>query len=528
MDPKPLTEFNSPEKFLNALAENYLLQDAILDASELVVISANPKGIIISINRAGEELLGYTSIELLGKEDLARFHDPHELEKHASELTGALGHPVDAGVETLLLRARGEVPTDRREWTYLRKNGDRFPVSLSISGIRDEKKELVGFLAIATDITEQRKIEAARMESERKFKLLAENIQGTIYLCRNDETFSMIYLNDQVLSLTGYSPEEFISGKINFVQLYHPDDKAGVFDSVENAIRRKESFHLQYRIRHRTAGWRWIEEVGIGIYQNEELLMLEGHLVDITERKKDENELTLSKKNLEVAAEELQEQNRQLNEFAHIISHNLRSPVANIGVLVSLVNDNSPLDEYKAIFNKLKTASGNLQETLNDLMGALAIKKDNQVERVRLSFREVFTRIKQDLAGEIIRCDAILSYDFSGCPEIEYPKTYLESIFLNLLSNALKYRSPVRTLRVEVKTFRQDGKEVLTVKDNGLGIDLVRHREKLFNLRQTFHEHSDARGVGLFLTRTQIEAMGGRISATSDVDRGSTFTVYFR
>jgi PAS domain S-box-containing protein len=515
----------TPEKFLNALAENYLLQDAILNATDLAVISTKYDGTITSFNRAAEPMIGYTALELIGNYKLSFFHDPLELEARKKALH-SVGIEANTPDEILVAKAKLKM-TDRREWTYRRSDGTLFPVTLSVSGIWNEIGELMGFLAIATDITEQREAEIERAKSERKFKMLAENIQGTVYLCHNDEFFTTVYLNDQVEALTGYSANEFLERKIDFVQLFHPDDKAIILEKIEHAILIHEGFHLQYRLLHRSGEWKWVDEVGIGIYENKKMVMLEGFLTDITDQKKDEQALILSKINLEATTQELRNQNYQLNEFAHIISHNLRSPVGNIGALVSLLDHESTIADYQAIFEKLKLASVNLQDTLNDLMETLMIKEVSQAERTLLDLEEVFQRIKEGFAGDIIKYDAHITYDFSRCPTINYSKTYLESIFLNLLSNAIKYRSPRRSLEVRIKTFTKDGKSYLVVEDNAQGIDLKKHGDQLFNLRKTFHEHKDARGVGLFLTKTQIEAMGGTITAESEVDKGSRFTVTF-
>lgn len=365
------------EKFLNTLAENYLLQDGILSATELLVISTTPACVVTSFNRAAENMLGYSAEELVGKATLAILHEESEIVHRAKELSEEFGEPVPPGLQALVGKVLRTKTSDRREWTYLRKDSSPLPVMVSISGIWNDETELLGFVCIATDITE------------------------------------------------------------------------------------------------------------------------------------------------------LQEQNRQLNDFAHIISHNLRSPVGNIGALVSLIDEKSSLDEYKAIFERLKLTAKNLQETLNDLMETLKVKKEKHTERTQLGFEEVFTKIRQDLAGEIIKSHAILTYNFTASPEIRYPKTYLESILLNLLSNAIKYRSPDRILTVHCETRIENGRTTLRVSDNGLGIDLNRHKEKLFGLRKTFHEHAEARGVGLFLTRTQVEAQGGNIRAESKPDVGSTFIVTF-
>jgi len=766
----PETELITREKFLNALAETYLLQDAILNSTELSVISVNTEGIVMSFNPAAEYLLGYSHLELIGKWTTLIIHDWAEIAEHARASSELFGIPIEPGFESIVAKARISKTADRREWTYIRKDGSRFPVMLSLSGIWNDEGQLTGYLSIATDITEQKKIDerirhseahlrallhsiddiALEVNSERiyttiwtkhdhllfiereryigksiyevlngpfahlldvyenaiqkvfetmepeyieyivpglrpwrsgkisfidrdnvlilirdisdskeaeqkikdneqKFRSLAENLPGVIYLCRNDATFSMLYLNEHVEKMTGYSPHEFMSGQINFVKLYHPDDTAHIFSKVEEALARKQSFHAEYRLRHKNGHWIWIEEFGAGVYQKEELVFLEGFLsdvtlrknaeqeivkiseeynrvfnysislnaiagldgyfkklnpawektlgfsleeltsvpfiefvhaddrlatkgttiklnkgidittfenryrckdgsyrwllwtssadlthqliyasaIDITERKEAEEKLLLSKSNLETAAEELQDQNKQLNSFAHVISHNLRSPVSNINALISLLDENSSVSDYQEIFKQLKLTAGSMNETLNDLMDTLKVKKVAASDLTPLHFNTVLKKVMQDLAGEIIRSNANISSGFSDCEGITYNKPYLESIFLNLLSNTLKYRSVKRPLQVEFKTQKEGRNILLQVKDNGLGIDLNLHSNKLFGLRQTFHEHKDAKGVGLFLTKTQVEALGGKIWIESEVEKGTTVFIRF-
>jgi light-regulated signal transduction histidine kinase (bacteriophytochrome) len=162
---------------------------------------------------------------------------------------------------------------------------------------------------------------------------------------------------------------------------------------------------------------------------------------------------------------------------------------------------------------------------MNELMETLKVKKETAVERVEIRFKEIFDKVVQSLEGELIQSEAQLNFDFNEVPTIYYSRPYLESILQNLLSNALKYRSPKRKPYITVRTYRQGTSTVMQVSDNGLGIDMTQFGDKLFGLHKTFHEHKEARGVGLFLIKTQIEALGGSIRAESEVDKGTTFVI---
>lgn len=224
---------------------------------------------------------------------------------------------------------------------------------------------------------------------------------------------------------------------------------------------------------------------------------------------------------------ELTVQNRQLDDFAHITSHNIRGPASNIRTLVGMLDKDSTLDDYQLIFSKLEKVSANLGETLNDLIEVLQVKKNKNVERQVNDFQELLDREKENLGGEILKSNATIIADFEKAPTVSYPRTYLESILHNLLSNALKYRSADRAPVIHISSSQKDGRVQLTVKDNGLGIDLTRYGDKLFGLRKTFHEHPEARGIGLFMTKAQIETLGGRITVESEPGAGTTFIVRF-
>ena len=775
MDKSPLLyKYGAEENMVNALAEAYRLQEAIINATELSIISTDTKGIITSFNRGAEDLLGYSADDMIGKATLVMLHDNIELIERASKLSEELGVEVEPNFEALSFKAQLLKSADRDVWTYIRKNGSRFPVQLSITGLWDENDKLIGYAGIATDITEQRRIqhqikkseahlnalvsslddivfeidddgrflnvwakndedlfyprskiigrtfeevlgeefskplealrtrvmttgqpesydyksiipgsnrwfsakyaiihengkpterltirieditsrkeaESKLIQSEHKFRALTENIPGVIYLKKNDDAFSMLYLNSRVEELTGFSANEFLSQKINFNDLYHPNDQERIRIEIEHAIAEERNFSIEYRLRHKSDTWRFVKEDGTPVIQEDGSITLEGFIIDITaqknaekellkvakenyrlfntsvnlnsisgfdgyfkklspaweqllgwtdlelkakpfvefvhhedveatqqmvksisegndlhhfenryrckdgsyrwllwssatdvknqlmyasaiditERKKSEEELLRSKQSLEAVAVKLQEQNRQLDEFAHIISHNLRSPVGNIKALISLLDANSSLLDYQQIFEKIKTVASNLGETMNELMETLKVKTDTDIPRVEIRFKEVFDKVIQSLEGELIHRSASITFDFNDAPKIYYSKAYLESIFQNLMTNALKYSSPKRKPEIKVTTAIVDTGIELRVQDNGLGIDMAKHGSKLFGLHKTFHVHQDAKGVGLFLVKTQVEALGGSIAAESEIDKGTTFIIRF-
>jgi signal transduction histidine kinase len=215
-----------------------------------------------------------------------------------------------------------------------------------------------------------------------------------------------------------------------------------------------------------------------------------------------------------------------LEEFTEIVSHNLRSPIGNVLSLLELLSKSTDEKERDEL-NELITRSGkNILTSLDELNEVLKIKQDQQIEKQELSFETVYQRVRNMLHSKAVETGAEFHSDFQ-VGTIFYPNIYLESILLNLLSNSLKYSDSRRKPQIKVKTYTENENLILSVEDNGLGIDLKRYGHQLFKLRKTFHNHPEGRGVGLFLVKNQIEALGGTISASSKKNEGTTFTIDF-
>lgn len=234
-----------------------------------------------------------------------------------------------------------------------------------------------------------------------------------------------------------------------------------------------------------------------------------------------------AKEELETLSNQLGRQNKQLLSFAHITSHNLRAPVSNLNSLLYFYNTSSSEEDKAMIFAKFETVIQHLSTTLEELIETLKIQEDTDIEGEELVFEEVYQKTKEILSGTILETQAQFNTNFNEVTKIHYPRTYLESIFLNLISNALKYRHPERQPLITINSALVDGRKVLRVQDNGLGIDLQKHGHKLFGLRKTFHRHAEAKGLGLFITKTQVEALGGEIKVYSEVNQGTTFEIFF-
>ncbi|MCB1190981.1 MAG: HAMP domain-containing histidine kinase [Leptospiraceae bacterium] len=223
--------------------------------------------------------------------------------------------------------------------------------------------------------------------------------------------------------------------------------------------------------------------------------------------------------------DQLKKQKQQLEEFTHIISHNLRAPLSNLLILNDMIHKSDFVDDKLRYLEKQGKVVNLLHETFEELVDASQVRMDFSIEKEYLDLNQSMDKAIHLLEGEIIESKANIFYDFTLTKSVHFPKKYMDSIIFNLLSNAIKYRSPDRVPNIDLRSYQQNGFVYIEVNDNGLGIDLNKHGDKIFKLRKTFHANPQAKGFGLFITKTQLEAMGGDITVRSIYGQGSTFIV---
>lgn len=237
------------------------------------------------------------------------------------------------------------------------------------------------------------------------------------------------------------------------------------------------------------------------------------------------NKLQEKLRERELMLSQLEKQKDQLEEFTQIVSHNLRAPLANLTLLSDMVETSEDIDKKLRLLKKQNQIVTSLHNTFEQLVVAGQVKTDFKTEKDFIDLENGFLNILGMLQAEILNADISVSYDFSLAKSVYYPKKYFDSIFLNLISNAIRYRAIDRVPEINIKSWKNDGATFIEVQDNGLGIDLNQHGKNIFKLHKTFHGHPKANGYGLFITRTQVEAMGGSISVESAVGKGSKFIV---
>jgi len=265
---------------------------------------------------------------------------------------------------------------------------------------------------------------------------------------------------------------------------------------------------------------RWLRGYGRPLQLADGSLLWNGFVIDITAKKEEEEKSKRVFKTLKA-------QNERLLNFAHIATHNLRSHANNLSILLELAEEEKDPEEKKEIMQHVKRVSEGLSNTMVHLNEIVTVQTDTNQELETVNLYEYIEKATFVLKGTIHQKKAVIHNNVSKDIFIEYNQVYLESILLNLMSNALKYSHSERHPEIIIDAFYEHNQIVLQISDNGIGIDLNTYGAYLFGMYKTFHRNEDAVGIGLFLTKSQIEIMGGDIKVESTVDVGTSFKVFF-
>lgn len=244
------------------------------------------------------------------------------------------------------------------------------------------------------------------------------------------------------------------------------------------------------------------------------------HVADVTPLKLLETEF---KKSYDI----IKEQNERLLNFSNIVSHNLKSYSNNLASILELYAAADLEHEKNRMFNYLKNISEGFTLTVRHLNEIVKFQNQAKIDFTQINLHEYIEKIKETLHIQIISNKAIVKNNVSTDVALLVNPAYMESILLNFLTNAIKYKHPDRVPIIEINSYKEDNKTALLIKDNGIGINLEKHGADLFGMYKTFHNNHDAQGVGLFITKYQIETMGGQVKVESQENVGTTFTIYF-
>ncbi|MCS6818316.1 MAG: PAS domain S-box protein [Chitinophagales bacterium] len=477
-------------------------------------------GTIVYVSPSMTESLGYTPEEVLGRK-IAEFIPSNEAEyviRHAVKHTqhSDVYPPVTHHV--------------------IKKDGTQIIVEARGKAIRDSSGKLIGYRAINRNITdrislekeqehlnrllEQRVSERTRELEEKQQQLEEAQRLGKIgswvwnpntgYLFWSDMMYEIFELKN--------SPETSFE---DFKKRVHPEDIDALLQKEKEAIKSGASFYeSEYRIVNNSGEVRYLYSI-VHLNRNElgKVTKLIGIAHDITDVKQREEE----KRKL---INDLIQQNKELQHFNYIVSHNLRAPVANLIGLAKLFRKNESSERNNKIIDSIYESALSIDEILKDLSNILQLRGVIAHEREKVLISEVLAQVLKTMVSDIENINPDIITDFSAVDEVVTIRSYLHSILYNLISNALKYRHPHRKCVLQISSGLSENFIWIKIEDNGIGFDVEANKHKLFGLYKRLHDHVEGKGMGLYLVKVQAETLGGWVDVQSQPDKGTTFTVF--
>jgi PAS domain S-box-containing protein len=335
-----------------------------------------------------------------------------------------------------------------------------------------------------------------------------------------------IEVNPFLLSLFGYEKHELI--KMTFEELTHPEDLHKDRDLLKQLMKGElESYRVEKRYFKKDGSIIWgMLSVSLIQKENETPRLFVLQIEDITAIKLLVDELEDRNNALLTTSDELKSKMSQLEEFNRIVAHNLRGPAGSIKMMLEMIDEENSEAEKEELLSLIKISSHSLNSTLVDLMQVLEIRLRSSIQFDSCDLNEILFKSKQMLQGEILLSKVLITSNLE-INHISFPAMYMESLFYNMLSNSLKYRQSDVPLQINIRSAVENGKTKLTFEDNGLGIDLKLNANNMFKLNKVFHKGYNSRGVGLFITKNQLETHGASIEVESEPMVGTKFIITF-
>ncbi len=387
--------------------------------------------------------------------------------------------------------------------------------------VKNKDGKIVRMIGAIQDVTKQK-------EEEQRLRLLETVITQTndsVMICSielNESAMpSILFVNSAFENMTGYNTDEAIGMSLDI--LFGKKSDIQQTEKLKKCIKEYQACSVETICYKKDGSVFWINFSMIPVTNKDGE---HSHWISI---QRDVTEIKEKEKEREQLIRELTKNNNDLKQFSYITSHNLRAPLSNLTGLLNLIDD-IPIEnpELKELIEGFSTSTHLLNETINDLVKVIIIKDNPSIKKEKVHIKEVFENVFNQLNFLISLHKPILKIELEEEYISNINKSYLESIFMNLMTNSIKYRSTTNQLKINISSKVENDDLIIKFKDNGIGIDMERNKTKIFGLYQRFHNHPDSKGLGLYLVKSQVESMGGTISVESNIGKGTTFTLTFK
>lgn len=480
-----------------------------LDKSSIISIT-DQNGIIKYVNDNFCSIFKYSYNELIGQD-----HRIVNSGYHSKELLSELWATIQNGEIW-----KGELKNRA-------KDGELYWVFITIVPFFNEYNKPYKYIAISTDITERKRNEKELKKSLKEVSDYKYALNEAAIVAITNQKGIITHVNDNFCRISKYSYNELIGQDHRIINSgYHTMD---FIKNLWHTIANGKVWKGELKNKAKDGTTYWVDTT-IVPFLNEAGKPYQYIAIrsDITERKEAEEQIKLNNIKLREYAQILEFKNSQLNDFCNIVSHNLRAPLINISILVDYIEQaENHLIQERGLKN-LKPVIKHLTDVFNELVESIQVKQDTEIKKDKIILKECLQNILVVFKAQIAEYEADIQVNLEDAPIIYFPKKYIESILTNLISNALKYKSLDKKPIIKIRTKKQkNGSILLSVEDNGLGIDMIKYKHQIFKNRKIFHKHPQARGFGLYMTKTHVEAMNGKIWVESEPNKGSTFYIEF-
>lgn len=405
------------------------------------------------------------------------------------------------------------------DFRFLQPNSSYKWLRIEATPKATENNETV-FYGLLSDITTIKEQELQLRVADERYHFAVQASESGVWDW--DMMTNKVYYSSESMKILGLTESDLVASPEEWDARVHPDDRAEYYGNINLHFENKIPF---YETCHRVlcnGNYKWILDRGKVIERDEtgKPLRIVGTHTDISAQKEKEQELL---KMLEI----VNIQNNKLLNFAHIVSHNLRTHAGNIKSLLELNSDGS--FTHEETFMNIGIVSKELNATIENLNDLVKVHAQTNTDYESLQLADYIEKVLFILSEEIKSKAIHVENNVSKDVFVDAIPAYLESILLNLVTNAIKYSTENKdAIQIVFNLLTTDNYYILAVADNGIGIDMSKYRDSVFGLYKTFHKNEDARGVGLYITKNQIETMGGKIEVESEPNLGTTFKVYFK
>lgn len=513
-----ITELENAQRAL-ILSENRFYDMTAIAVDYFFELSKD--GTIVYVSPSVKDSLGYSQQEVLGR--------------NISEFIPSDEYPYVVKHTIKHIKQHGTYPPITHH--VIKKDGSIIVVEAKGKVIYNKKGEIIGYRAINRNITEQisaekerehlnhlleQKVAERTKELEEKQHQLEEAQRiGKVGSWMWEVKENKLTWSDMSFNIFGITKEKSEISFEDFKNKIHPEDVEKVFNIDKECIAKNiDNYQIEYRIIRPNGEIAYINATGhITKDKQGEAIITMGTVQDITSLKQQEEE-----RNKMIA--DLMKQNRELQQFNYIVSHNFRSQVGNIIGFSKLYQKEKGQKRNNEIIENIIDSAQNLDMVIHDLNQIAQLKTGITEGYESINLKELINSVLKMLHPQIQKVNADIRINLNGLKTIHSIKSYVHSIFFNLISNALKYRNPAKQCQIKIDCNHTDKYISFSVEDNGLGFDFNKKKDKIFGLYKRFHSGIEGRGMGLYLVKLQAETLGGYVDVKSELGKGARFTIY--